>query len=386
MCHRHFLLIIERMNTLNKYISSQFLLTFFMALVVLSFVMSVGLIFKAVSLISRGASTEIVLRFIWGGFPFTLSYSIPISLLVCSLLVFGRLSSDSEIMAMRACGVSLFNIMRVPLLISLLLSIFCLYLNNNVSPESSYSRKTNRNAIGVNEVAAMIEPGKTITSESFGTGVSIFVKERKGNNLSDVRIVEPLENESSAYRELTAKKAIMKAEENNSVLRIDLYDVVINTYSAAGTKDMTSVVAASLPFQMSIRDEKSRNAAPTRRPKDKPSWQLSADLTLNKLFPTDDQNKLKNLVRSRVEIYSRIVLAFSCFCFVLIGIPLGIKQHRKESYVGLGLSLAVAGIFYLFAILGESLAKHQSEFAHIIVIIPLFLCIGLGVYLIKRGN
>ena len=345
-----------------------------MALVVLSFVMSVGLIFKAVSLISRGASTEIVLRFIWGGFPFTLSYSIPISLLVCSLLVFGRLSSDSEIMAMRACGVSLFDIMRLPLLISLLLSIFCLYLNNNVSPESSYSRKSNRNAIGVNEVAAMIEPGKTIKSEDFGDGISIFVKERDGKNLTNVRIVEPLDTESGAYRELSAQRAEMTAEENNSILKIDLYDV------------MTSVKAASLPFQLSIKDEKQKNAIPARRPKDKPSWQLAADLQLDNKFPTEDQNKRKNLARSKVEIFSRISLAFSCFCFVLIGIPLGIKQHRKESYVGLGLSLAVAGGFYLFAILGESLAKHQSPIAHIVVIIPVFICIGLGSYLIKRGN
>lgn len=329
---------------------------------------------------------EIVLNFIWGGFPFTLSYSIPISLLICSLLVFGKLSSDSEIMAMRACGVSLFNIMRLPLLISLLLSIFCLYLNNNVSPESSYSRKTTRNAIGVKEVAAMIEPGKTITSENFGSGISIFVKERDGITLSDVRIMEPLDSSSGAYRELTARNAKMTAEENNSVLRIDLYDVVINTYSASGTKEMTSVTATSLPFQLSIHGENTKNTLPNRRPKDKPSWQLSADLKLDKLFPTDDQNKQKSLARSKFEIYSRIVLAFSCFCFVMIGIPLGIKQHRKESSVGFVLSLAIAGGFYLFAILGESLAKHQNEFSHIVVLIPLFICTGFGTYLIKKGN
>lgn len=349
--------------------------------------MSVGLIFKAVGLISRGASIEIVLRFIWGGFPFTLSYSIPISLLVCSLLVFGRLSSDSEIMAMRACGVSLFDIMRMPLLISLLLSIFCLYLNNNVSPESSYSRKTNRRAIGVNEVAAMIEPGKTIKSEDFGNGISIFVKERNGKYLTDVRIVEPLDSSSGAYRELSARSAEMTTEENNSILRIDLFNVVINTFSASGTKEITSVTAASLPFHMTIGGgEIKQNKPPSRRPKDKPSWQLAADLQVDKLFPTNDPYKKKNLTRSKVEIYNRIGLAFSCFCFVLIGIPLGIKQHRRESSVGLALSLAVAGGFYLFAILGESLAKHQNQFSHIVVIIPLFICIGLGTYLIKKGN
>jgi lipopolysaccharide export LptBFGC system permease protein LptF len=267
-----------------------------------------------------------------------------------------------------------------------LLSLFCLYLNNNISPESSYSRRTNRNAIGVNEIAAIIEPGKTIKSENFGNDVSIFVKERKGKYLTDVRIVEPIDTESNAYRELTANRAIMTSEEDNRVLRIDLFDVIISTFSTTGSKDITSVKATSLPFQLSINNEQQTNSAPTRRPKDKPSWQLAADLMVDKLFPTDNQNKRKMLTRSKVEIYSRITLAFSCFCFVLVGIPLGIKQHRKESYIGMGLSLAVAGGFYLFAILGESLAKHQSSFAHIVVIIPLFICIWLGSYLIKRGN
>jgi lipopolysaccharide export system permease protein len=347
--------------------------------------MSVGLIFKAVSLIARGASMAIVLKFIWGGFPFTLSYSIPISLLVCSLLVFGRLSSDSEIMAMRACGVSLFSIMRMPILIAILLSLFCLYLNNNVSPESSYSRKTSRNSIGVNEISAIIEPGKVIKSDRIGSGYSIFVKERDGKYLTDIRIVEPIKGADGAYRELTARKAIMVAQQNNSVLHIDLFDVIINTFSARGAKDMTSISAKSLPFELSIRDENNASL-PSRRPKDKPSWQLLADLKLNKIFPSQNTNLHRVISRSKVEVYNRFVLAFSCLSFVLIGIPLGIKQHRKESSVGLALSLAVAGGFYLFAILGESLARHQNEYAHIVVVIPLFLCIALGIYLIKKGN
>lgn len=357
-----------------------------MALVVLSFILSIGLIFKAVNLISRGASAEIVVKFILGGFPYTLSWTIPFALLVSSLLVFGKLSSDSEIMAMRACGVSLFDIMRMPLLIALFLSVCCLYINNTISPESSYSRKLSRNAIGVNEVAALIEPGKTITNEKFGTGISIFVKKRNKNHLTDVRIVEPMDNDSNSYRELTASTAIMTSEENNSVLHIDLNDVVIKTFSAEDTKDMTSVTAKSMPFKLFFKDEKRRNKAPTRRPKDKPSWQLAADIELFELFPSTDKGKLKNICRSRVEIYSRITLALACVCFVLIGTPLGIQQHRKETWFGLVLSLGVGLSFYLFIILANSLVEHLSQFAHIIVLFPIFICLGLGVYLIKKGN
>lgn len=387
------------MNTLNKYIAVQFLTTFFMALIVLSFVMSIGLLFTAIDYIARGMSVEFIMSFIWSGIPFTLSYSIPISLLICSLLVFGRLSSDSEIMAMRACGVTLLDIMRMPLLISILLSIFCLYLNNNAAPNSNFARHKAKNSIGVNEIYSMIEPGKTIESDDLEENVSFHVEGKKGNRLEEVTIIQRLSENSAKFtrRKLHAKHAIITAKDNNNILHIKLFDVTISSPSANNSGDMTpekmtSVVAKELPFVIKAKKKQKKIE---RRYKDKPSWQLAAELKLNDLYPIEEDNSipddekkniLKNLARSKAEIYSRIVLALSCFSFVMIGIPLGIKQHRRESSIGLVLSLAIAGGFYLFALLAQEMAKGRNEYAHLFVMIPLLVCVGLGTYLIKKNN
>ena len=109
------------MRILHRYILSNFLVTFVMAMAVLTFVMMVGLVFESLKYIARGMDAMLVLRFLWQNLPGTLSYSVPVSTLVSSLLVFSRLSSDSEISAMRSCGVSLWAIMRMPVL----LSAFC---------------------------------------------------------------------------------------------------------------------------------------------------------------------------------------------------------------------------------------------------------------------
>ena len=80
----------------------------------------------------------------------------------------------------------------------------------------------------------------------------------------------------------------------------------------------------------------------------------------------------------------RATLAVACFCFVLVGIPLGIQSHRRESSVGIGISLAIAGAFYLFCITAESLSKHPELRAHWLLPVPVVVCLAMHVWLMNR--
>jgi hypothetical protein len=94
----------------------------------------------------------------------------------------------------------------------------------------------------------------------------------------------------------------------------------------------------------------------------------------------------KNLSRAKVEIGVRATLAVACLCFVLVGIPLGMQSHRRQSSVGIGISLAVAGAFYVFCIAAESLSKHPELHAYWLLPVPVVVCVVLGVVLIRRHN
>ena len=80
------------------------------------------------------------------------------------------------------------------------------------------------------------------------------------------------------------------------------------------------------------------------------------------------------------------LIDFLLLLVVLIGIPLGIQSHRRQSSVGLGISLGVAGVFYLFCITGQSLARHPELHAHWIVCAPMVVCFVLAAFLISRHN
>ena len=117
------------MRTIRKHLASSFLATFATSLLVFTFVLCLGVIFKANDLLARGVSWIAIVRFTIYGVPEILSMTIPVSVMTTCLLMFGRLSSDGEITAMRASGISMSQIASRPLFLAFLLSVVCLYNN-----------------------------------------------------------------------------------------------------------------------------------------------------------------------------------------------------------------------------------------------------------------
>ena len=261
------------MRILHRYIAQNLISTFLTSLVVLSFVMMVGLLFKATRYIASGASFMSVVQFIGFGFPGTLSMSIPISALVSTMLVFGRLSADSEISAMRACGVSMRRIMLTPFLLGIALSAICFHITGSVAPESAYARRTFRNIVKTSDVLAVIQPGKSIAGlPGLGPDTSVFVGTRTNDWLYNVRIQEPLKR-SGGIRDIKAECAHV-IQQTNGTVRLQMFKVVMNPLS----ENRPGVGQAESVDYILGDDYSSKTALPPRRIKDTPSRELKAEL------------------------------------------------------------------------------------------------------------
>ena len=363
------------MKIIHRYIAGSFLSVFTVALFVLCFVLSIGFLFKAAAMISAGASIGIVLRFIWVGLPFTLSLAIPVAALVSSILVFGRLSADSEISAMRACGFPLRSIMAMPLAIGLVLSGFCFYLSGALSPDSIFSRNAVRTSIQVPDILAVIRPGRFVDDIP---GMLIFVGARKGHTLSDVRILETMKN--GGTREIRAERAVVTnmADTVHFEMFAVTMDPIVEDRPGAGYADR---------IVRHIQQERRYRASDfaSRRPQEQRSLDMIRYLMERSGRSDNDERTRILMARMTTELSKRMVLSLASFCFILMAIPLNIKSHRQESSARTIVSIALAGMFYVFIVFSESLAKGVWDKAWTLTWIPVVVCLVLGAALIHRN-
>ena len=129
------------MRTIEKYVFGAFMSSFFLAFLVLSFVLTISLMVQIVGYMLQGVPVRLVGRFAVVSFPETMQWTIPLGLLVASILVFSRLSADSEVAAMRACGINLLTIMRAPLAFAACCTLFGLFVNNEIVPRGHEVRR-----------------------------------------------------------------------------------------------------------------------------------------------------------------------------------------------------------------------------------------------------
>ncbi len=124
------------MKLLQRYVSGSFLTAFLLGMLVLTFVLSVGLLVKAVELMVRGLTPGLVLKFLLVSVPQSFTFTVPVAALTSALLVFGRLSTDGEISAMKACGINLWRVMLPIVWTGILMSFISIYINHQISPQS----------------------------------------------------------------------------------------------------------------------------------------------------------------------------------------------------------------------------------------------------------
>lgn len=348
-----------------------------MTLAVFTFVLSIGLIFKITDLLARGASWRPILQIFVYSIPASLTYAIPIGTLVSSLLVFGRLSADSEITALKACGISIWRIVLSPIIISILFALLCLYVNNEIGPRGHFGQRKSVARLATESPLQLLEEGRFIRDFP---GLTAYIGKKVGNEIWDVRISDT--REGGIVRDIRAKHGIITTSTDGKDIIIQLDDVRIDPF----VPDLDAAGHAAR-WTVTIKDAlKLRKCPKTER--DMTFQELRAGIQDTTIYYPNlkGEDALLQKTIMLVELHKRITLSLSCLAFTMLGIPLGIKSHRKESSAGIGISLLLVFNFYLFIIAGEAMVGHPHLMPQMIVWLPVIISVLLGGYLLHRAN
>lgn len=386
---------------INKYIIKELTLPFVSSLFILIFVLLSNFILKNMDkFLGKGISLGTVLKFLIYNSAWIISLAIPMSILIATLMAFGRLSSDNEITAFKASGVSMNRLLMPAMFFGFIVFSFVTPFNLWVLPEMNHNvRKIsheisrNRPDIEFNEQLLnsfsdkIIYVGKRINTHTFDN-IVIFDKAQKDHttimaekgNFKSFQdgIVINLEN-GSIHEELV-KNEYRKTYFDTYKIAIP-FDKLEYNLSNNLVRQERELNINSLSKKIKSYKKNIQNSKNYVKQNENKIDSLNNLLTENKdgeykniLKINMIKNQIDNLISRKnknikliknyeqqinkysVEIHKKFSIPIACFIFILLGTPLGIMAKNSNMSVSIAISILFFIIYWSFLIAGEDFA------------------------------
>lgn len=385
------------MKTLQFYLLRQVVASLLMTLAVFTFVFLIGNLLNEILtlLVKRQVSLGIVMEALGLLIPFVMVFALPIALLASTLLVFGRFSADQELTAARAGGISLVALVLPILVLSLVLCGVSAYVNMYFGPASRVAYKNLIYKFGAQLAGAQLPEG--IFIKDF-PGHILYIGRNNQGQLENVLVIRR-ESTNTTFTFRAARGAV-ELDATNRAFRVELYDVTgfINSQERSIPTHMSRVPLvlnwgasalsdhkprlSDLTFSQLLEEVKQLRTSVGRRALEGSVLESQA----GRDAPVREHLTAEFLSPLRVQMHRQVAFSFACFGFTLIGIPLGIRVHRRETNVSFAVALVLVLIYYSFLVAAQSLATRPDFFPHLIVWIPNLIFQTVGAVLLWRAN
>jgi lipopolysaccharide export LptBFGC system permease protein LptF len=227
------------MKLIDRFVGRELLVNVAFAIAVLSLVLVVGNIFRKLLplLVNHDVPMEYLLTFIAYVLPFSLIFTIPWGLLTAILLVFGRLSADNELIALRSNGVSISRVC-IPLAgVALVCTVICLWLNVQAAPAAQEKLRSTIFDLATRNPMALFGSDQVI--DQF-PGRKIYVGKKKGNKLENITVFEMNEN-SLPVKVTYAHTGMLEADLANKQILMHLYQARYQQRDEKNPADLTKI-------------------------------------------------------------------------------------------------------------------------------------------------
>jgi lipopolysaccharide export system permease protein len=344
-----------------------------LGLMIFTFVLLMGRILKLVEMvINKGVPFTETAKLFAYLLPAFLVITLPLALLLGILLGFGRLSTDSEIVALKSSGVSLYGMMKPVIALALLVCIATGALTLFLEPAGNSAFRNQVFQIATNRASIGIQP--RVFNEEFDELV-LYTNEldersgvMEGVFISDERV-------GSTPSVILAQRGRIISQREIQILTLRLENGTIHR-QPTGEGQSTYQIIAFDSYDVNLNMGQQLPSSGSRRIKDSELTNAQILEARQKASTPAERNSYT------VELHKRFILPLAPLVFALIGVPLGIQSHRSGRGGGFTLALIIFLIYYLLLSLAETLAI-EGGFSPVPALwLPTFLFLAGGAYLL----
>lgn len=377
------------MNILDRHIFRSVLFTSVAAMALFAFVLMAGNIIRDLMGPMLAGQMQLLTfgRLVLLLLPFVMYYALPLGMLTGVLLTLGRLSSDSEVTAMRAVGISIPRI-AAPVFV---LAFFGVLVGLRVNFESmpwarvQYHREFAA-AMRANPLS-FIRP-KTFIRDF--PGCVIYVGSMEGNAVKDFWWWQ-LDSERRVVRFVRAESGRVDYDESQNAFVVTLNHATDEEHDKAAPADFTQPLKISTlgevdPFKLSLAKYFGVQTVHQKLP-----WMTYRELMAEesrlaalKVPPGGEAARRHSLLLVKLTIQDKLNMAVAIFSFALIGVPLGIKVSRRETSANLGVAVVLALAYYCLIVAVGWLDNHPELHPELLLWVPNVVFVCLGIWLLRR--
>jgi lipopolysaccharide export system permease protein len=369
-------------SLLDRYILRELLLPFLFGVVAFSSIgVAIGVLFDLVRRVTEvGLPMGIAFQVFALRLPYFVGLAFPMSMLLSCLMVYGRLSGDSELIALRSCGVSVLRLIAPAILLGLLVTGITFAFNEAVVPACNreatllLDRALNRKEPSFREKNILYQEFRDIRDSNGKKEKQLsrifYAGQFDGQQMKGLTIVDFSQN---GLNQIVAAEA---AKWNNDEKIWDFRNGTVYVIAPDGSyrsivrfeNQQIQLPRVPLDLANSTKDPGEMNIAEIRN-------------YLQLLAQSGDDKEFK---RFTLRIDQKISLPFACLVFGLLGSALGNRPQRTSRAAGFGLSLIIIVGYYLCISIGEALYTVGFLSSVLGAWLPTFVVLVPGLWLLWK--
>lgn len=368
------------MRLLDRYLVKEILGPLGLGFLVYTFILLLDALFDAAEMIiQRGLPVATVGEILALSLPNIVVLTIPMALLFAVLIAIGRLSSDSELIALRATGVSLLSLYRPILMLSAVLTVANALLMVYMLPWGNHRLQVLRLEVLTQNVSGQVEP-RVFWDEWQNQVLYVFDSSPESGRWNGVFLAESIPS-TQQNRVTVAEHGQLRVDEDGERLVLELQDARVHEMNLVKPDSYQLSSHGRLDVVLEDRFASSARAEIV-------ASKSVRELTLGELqqWAHDPERSDRDRRLARVEIHKKFAIPCACLVFGIFALPLGFNNQRGSKASGFALSILVIVAYWVLLDSGEKWSEVGGIPPWLAMWGPNLLLAALGLFLLARRN